>query len=63
MRDRRWIEYDDLRTGCRVQIDANKIEGESIDQYARHTPPGDRSGELWLPGRQPSDNRPASGVN
>lgn len=49
-RDRNWIEYTVLSSPCRKQIDANKIEGEPKENYTRHTPAGDRSGEIWLPG-------------
>jgi hypothetical protein len=50
MRDRNWIETTIITTGVRQQIDANAIEGEPEDKRARHTPPMDRSGELWMPG-------------
>jgi hypothetical protein len=49
-RDRNWIEYTVLSSPCRKQIDANKIDGEPQENYTRHTPQGDRSGELWMPG-------------
>lgn len=50
MRDRMWIEFTCLFDAVRRQIDANKIQGEPIERYMRHTPPLDRSGELWMPG-------------
>jgi hypothetical protein len=51
MRDRRWVEVSTLRNPLsREQIDINDIVGEPEDRRVRHTPPLDRSGELWLPG-------------
>ena len=50
MRDRSWIETIILRTGVRQQFDTNAIKGEPEENWTRHTPPQDPSGELWLPG-------------
>ena len=50
MRDRNWIEVNTLESPSRIEVDANSIKGEPRENYARHTPPHDRSGELWLPG-------------
>lgn len=49
-RNRCWLEVSVLDLPCRVEVDANAISGEPEESCARHTPPGDRSGELWLPG-------------
>lgn len=55
MRDRDWIECNIIGNPCRVQIDANSIEGEPVENYMRHTPIRDRSGELWMPGKCPQE--------
>ncbi|TFL16432.1 hypothetical protein [Jannaschia formosa] len=62
MRDRRWIEFEDLSAQARVQIDANAIKDEPEEDRARHTPPLDRSGDLWMPG-SPSRVKAAGGVS
>lgn len=53
MRDRNWIEINQLEHPYRVQVDANMIDGEPRDSYMRHTPPNDMSGQLWMPGPSP----------
>ncbi|WP_300440371.1 hypothetical protein [uncultured Mameliella sp.] len=50
-RERHWIEVTIINSGVRQCIDANKIEGEPEHDFWRHTPPMDRSGQLWMPGR------------
>ncbi|MBK9073318.1 MAG: hypothetical protein IPL79_20310 [Myxococcales bacterium] len=49
-RDRHWVEYNQIADPSRMQRDTNNIAGEPRENYMRHTAPGDRSGELWLPG-------------
>jgi len=51
-RDRHWIEVTLMSNpqAGRIEMDVNKIEGEPAEAFVRHTPPLDRSGELWLPG-------------
>ena len=49
-RERNWIEHQELSSPRRVQLDANFVAGEPAEMRARHTMPGDRSGELWFPG-------------
>lgn len=49
-RDRNWVEITTFGMSQRVEFDANKIDGEPESGFIRHTPIGDRSGALWMPG-------------
>ena len=49
-RDREWLEVSIINQPCRIQFDQNRIEGEPDEACIRHTPPMDRSGQLWMPG-------------